>query len=184
MTVDHVIQIVLAKVGGGVPATKLVKLVYLVDYVYYQHFGKTVTELEYQWDHYGPNAVQHRIVSVAEDLAGKNQIIYRKVDNAYGDVTKYFNAIPDAEIPTLDATVEMVMDDVVNRYGKLSVKKITEVTKKTSPFKNASQYDMLTMEQLAPALSTTAEDVEAYNRDLEEHGVLTLEQVKYEYGLE
>ena len=97
MTVDHVIQIVLAKVGGGVPATKLVKLVYLVDYVYYQHFGKTVTELEYQWDHYGPNAVQHRIVSVAEDLAGKNQIIYRKVDNAYGGVTKYFNAIPDAE---------------------------------------------------------------------------------------
>ena len=56
--------------------------------------------------------------------------------------------------------------------------------KKTRPFKNASQYDMLTMEQLAPALGATADDVEAYNRDLTEHGVLTLEQVKHKYGLE
>ena len=69
MAIDHVILSVLAKVGGGVPATKLVKLVYLVDYMHYQHFGETVTGLEYQWDHYGPNAVQHGIVSAAEGLA-------------------------------------------------------------------------------------------------------------------
>ena len=39
-------------------------------------------------------------------------------------------------------------------------------------------------EHLAPALTATAEDVEAYNRDLEENGTLTLEQIKREYGLE
>ena len=183
MKVDSVIQNVLAKVGGGVPATKLVKLVYLVDYVHYQHFGETVTGLEYQWDHYGPNAVQHGIVREAESLAGKKQIVYKATDNPRGGVTKYFSAIRDFELPTLDAKAEMVMSDVVNRYGDLSVEKITEVTKKTSPFKNASQYDMLTMKQLAPALSATAEDVEAYQSDLAEHGTLTLEQVKRNYGL-
>ncbi len=184
MTVDSVIQTVLARVGGGVPATKLVKLVYLVDFVHYQHFGETVTGLEYQWDHFGPNAVQHRIVRVAEDLAEKHQITYRKVDHWHGGVTKYFGVAPDSEIPTLSATAEMALNDVVARYGRLSVKEITEVSKKTRPFKNASQYDMLTMEQLAPALGATADDVEAYNRDLAEHGVLTLEEVKREYGLE
>ena len=60
----------------------------------------------------------------------------------------------------------------------------SEVSKKTSPFKNASQYDMLVMEQLAPALSATAEDAEDYQRDLEEYGTLTLEQVKRNFGLE
>ena len=184
MTIDHVILSVLAKVGGGVPATKLVKLVYLVDYMHYQHFGETVTGLEYQWDHYGPNAVQHGIVSAAEGIALKKQIAFKATDNAYGSVTKYFRSIPDTETPTLDAKAEMVVIDVVNCYGKLSVKEITAVSKKTSPFKKASQYDMLTMEQLAPALTATAEDVEAYNRDLEENGTLTLEQIKREYGLE
>ena len=92
-------------------------------------------------------------------------------------------AFKDCEMPTLDAKAEMVVSDVVSRYGQLPVKKITEVSKRTSPFKNASQYDMLTMEHLAPALSATAEDVKAYERDLAEHGVLTLEQVKRNYGL-
>ena len=126
MTVDSVIQSVLAKVGGNVPATKLVKLVYLVDYAHYQRFGETVTELEYQWDHYGPNAVQHGIISAAESLAGKNQISYKHSENQHSYVTKYFSAIPDCEIPTLNAKAEMVMSDVVSRYGQLSVKKITE----------------------------------------------------------
>ena len=183
MTVDSVIQNILARVGGGVPATKLVKLVYLVDYVHYQHFGETVTGLEYQWDHYGPNAVKHGIVSAAESLARKNQITYTTSGNLHGGVTKYFSGIQDCEIPTLDAKAEMVVSDVVSRYGQLPVKKITEVSKRTSPFKNASQHDMLTMEHLAPALSATAEDVKAYERDLAEHGVLTLEQVKRNYGL-
>ena len=123
MAIDHVILSVLAKVGGGVPATKLVKLVYLVDYIHYQHFGETVTGLEYQWDHYGPNAVQHGIVSAAEGLALKKQIAFKAIDNAYGSVTKYFRSIPDTETPTLDAKAEMVMSDVVNCYGKLSVER-------------------------------------------------------------
>ena len=188
MTSESVIQRVLTMVGGRVPATKLVKLVYLVDYVHYQHFGETVTGFEYQWDHFGPNAVQHGIVSAAQRLAGKNLINYETAGNQYGSqyggITKYFSAIPDAEIPTLDAAAEMVMSDVVSRYGKLSVKQITAVSKNTRPFKNASQYDMLSMEQSAPAVSAAPEDVKAYQADLAEHGVRTLEQVKRAYGLE
>ena len=114
----------------------------------------------------------------------KKQIASEATDNAYGSATTYFLSIPDTETPTLDAKAEMVMSDVVNCYGKLSVKGITAVSKKTGPFKKASQHDMLTMEQLAPALTATAEDVEAYNRDLEENGTLTLEQIKRDYGLE
>ena len=178
-----VILSVLAKAGGRVPATKLVKLVYLVDYIHYQHFGETVTGLEYQWDNYGPNAVKHGIISKAEWLAQENQINYRPANNLWSGTAKYFNSIPDSAIPTLPDTVEMVISDVVNRYGKLSVRDITAASKKTGPFKKASQYDMLTMEQSAPAMSTTAEDTEAYRRDVEERGTLTLEQVKREYRL-
>ena len=184
MAIEGVIQGVLARVRGDVPATKLVKLVYLIDYVHYQHFGETVTGLEYQWDHYGPNAVRHGIVSAAEVLADENQISYKTTRDAYGNITKRFGAIPGSVAPVLDSRAELVIGDVVGRYGMLSVEEIKNVSKKTRPFGNASQYDMLTMEQLAPALSAMSGDVDAYQRDLAESGVLTLEQVKREYGLE
>ena len=177
MAVELAIQRILGKVGVRVPATKLVKLVYLADYVYYQHYGETITGLEYQWDHFGPNAVQHGIISAAESLAIKEKITYRTQRNQHGSVTKYFGTTPDFETPILSAEAEMVISDVVNKYGRLSVKKITEVSKKTQPFRSAAQYDMLTMERIAPALHTTVGDVEAYQHDLAENGTYTLKQI-------
>ena len=55
--------------AGKQMSAALVKLVYLVDYVHYQHYGETVTGFHYCWDHYGPNAVGHGIVREANELA-------------------------------------------------------------------------------------------------------------------
>ena len=67
----NVVLNVLGNVGGRVPATKLVKLVYLTDYIHFQHFGETITGLTYQWDHYGPNAIGHAIVTSAEKFGDR-----------------------------------------------------------------------------------------------------------------
>ena len=181
---ERIILKVLANTRRRVPATKLVKLVYLVDYIHFQHFGETATGMEYQWDHYGPNAVGHEIVRVAEKLAQEGPVIYDRNHNSFGNVTKLFKYRPDAPVPTLSPAVEMIVDDVVLRYGKLSAKSITAVSKRTRPFKKASQYDMLVMEHSLPAMTLTTEDVEAYRRDLREHGTLPLEALMSEYGMQ
>ena len=180
---ETVILNVLARAKRRVPATKLVKLVYLVDYVYFQHYGETATGLEYQWDHYGPNAVQHGIVDAAEQLAQKCQLTYHRERNAMGSVTKWFSTSSDVAVPVLDDKTNMVVRDVVDQYGTLSVEAITAVSKNTQPFKNASQYDMLVMQQSAPALGTTDDDVQAYLRDIEANGTLTLEEINSEYAV-
>ena len=181
---EDVILNVLSGVKGPVPATKLVKLIYLVDYVHFQHYGSTVTGFQYQWDHYGPNAVGHAIVGEAERLALTEQVNYTQRQNSYGGITKYFELTADCDVPTLSPEPEMAINDVIHQHGRLSVKDITAESKKTEPFRNASPYDMLKMDHSIPAVTTTEEDWRAYQADIEENGTLSLEQIKERYGLE
>ena len=179
--IKSVILGILSKMGRRVPATKLVKLVYLSDYIHFQHFGVTITGLQYQWDHHGPNAVKHAIVQTAQDQAEDGSLEYGQQGNYYGGVTKYFSVDRTQMVPTLDPTVEMVLDDVVNSYGTLKVSAITEESKKTKPFRDAYQYDMLEMEHQFPALNASEEDVQGHLREMEDGGV-SLEQMRQRYG--
>ena len=172
----YVVLSVLSKVGKWVPATKLVKLVYLCDYLYFQHYGRTITGLQYQWDRHGPNAVGHAIIQTAGDLAVAGSIDYRPQLNRYGGITKFFST--QEVLPELDSTVEMVLDDVVARYGDLGVDDITAESKKTKPFRNASQYDLLEMECQFPALRASEEDIRGHHREIADGGLVSLEELK------
>jgi uncharacterized phage-associated protein len=180
---DAVILRVLAGIEGAVPATKLVKLVYFVDYVYFQHYGRTLTGFQYQWDHFGPNAVGQAIIGEAENLAERDLVRITCRPNLYGGTTTNFAIRHDVQVPPVPPEAEMVIADVIRQYGKLSISVITAKSKRTAPFKDAAHYSLLSMKQSAPAGCTTEGDWEAYERDLRETGTLSLEQVKSRYKL-
>ncbi|MBM3941590.1 MAG: DUF4065 domain-containing protein [SAR202 cluster bacterium] len=180
---EAVIIRVLAGVRGAVPSTKLVKLVYLVDYLHFQHFGRTVTGLQYQWDHFGPNALGHAIISEAEKLAQRDLVKIISQPNIHGGVTISFAQRTGVEGISLSPEAEMVIEDVIHEYGALSVRAITARSKQTAPFKNAAQYRVLSMEQSSPAISAIAGDWDAFQRDLKENGTLSLDEVKRRYKM-
>lgn len=180
---EAVILRLLSGLGVPVPATKLVKLVYLVDYVYFQHYGRTLTGFQYQWDHYGPNAVGHAIIGEAERLAVADRVKVTLHPNIYGGTTENFALRSGTPAPSLPTEAEMVVEDVLAQYGKLSVPAITSLSKRTAPFKNAAQYALLSMDQPAPPERTMEGDWEAYQRDLKETGGLSLDEVTRRYGL-
>jgi hypothetical protein len=183
-TADKVILRVLTGVGEDVPSTKLVKLVYLVDYTHYQHYGRTLTGFEYVWDHYGPNALDHAIIDKANELVERGLAERVGKPNMYGGETITFKMSPSTEVAELPGEAEMIVQDILSQYGMLSVKNITRLAKRTAPFRDASQYSLLQMEQLSPAGHTSAEDWEAHCRDLEEHGTMSLEEIVQRYGLD
>lgn len=180
---DKVILRILAGLGQRVHATKLVKLVYLVDYLYFQHFGRTLTGFQYMWDHYGPNAVGHGIVSQATELAEKGLVHITEHPNIYGGTSTLFKIAPDGVAPTLSPEAEMILEDVLQQYSKLSITEITAVTKRTVPFKKAARYGLLSMAQTAPAERTTRSDWAAYQRELKELGTVPLEDLEKRYGM-
>jgi uncharacterized phage-associated protein len=145
---------ILAKSGEPVPSTKLVKLTYLVDYLHYQHYGRTLTGFEYTWDHFGPNAVGLAIIGEAEALVMAEQAVIYCVPNIHGGQTNYFKAAPNLDIEPLSDRVEMLIDDIIQQYGGLSIEDVTEITKRTEPFRNASRYSILSMKYSAPIKET------------------------------
>lgn len=184
MTVaDQVILLILAGVGKPVPSAKLINLVYLVDYLYFQHYGRSLTGFLYQWGHVGPDAVGSAIIGEAYELAEKDWVKITCHPNIHGGTTTNFQLRPETEIPALSAEAEMVVGNIVQQYGGLSVSAIAELTQRTASFQAAPKYGLLTMRQSAPAGQTTEEDWEAYQQDLKQNGTLSLEEVKRRYGL-
>ena len=178
-----VILTLLAALNRPTPATKLVKLVYFVDYIYFKHYGRTLTGFQYQWDHFGPNSLGHAIVAETENLVLQDKVKVILERNIYGSTTERFSQVPGTDIPRLSPEAEMVIQDVIQQYGHLSVQSITAKSKQTAPFKNAVQYELLPMEQIAPAGQSKEGDWDAYQRDLKESGTKSLQDVRRRYGL-
>ena len=144
---NKVILRVLAGVGRPIASTQLVKLVYLVDYTHFQHYGETLTGFEYDWDNFGPNAKGHAIISEANALAADGeQVVGTSEPNIYGGQTNRFRFTPAAQPPQLSNVGEMIVDDIIAQYGRLSVRAITRVSKQTAPFESAKQFSSLHMD--------------------------------------
>ena len=181
--VQGVILRVLQHYRGPVYRTKLVKLVYLIDYLFYQHYGRTLTGLEYVWDHYGPNAISDAIVHEASGLTRSGAVYMSERPNPYGELSYVYKIAPAASVRPLSAEAEQVVEAVLARYGAMKVPQIVNASKRTKPFEQARQYQLLRMERLAPAESTTSEEFQAHQREVEEHGTISVEQLKAELGI-
>jgi hypothetical protein len=189
------IMIVLEELGTPVHRTKLVKLIYLAENLFYEHEGSTITGLGYMWDNYGPNAISNAIVKEADKLVGEDFACVKTGNSMYGGENYLYSLGPkktDKHKSLLSPFEIQVLRDTVRRYRDHSVQAIVSASKKTTPFKNTRQYDILEM-KISPAytrlieilkgdaefLSTIAGGVKV---GAEAEGV-TLEEVKLKYAL-
>jgi uncharacterized phage-associated protein len=180
---DKLILNVLSEMNRPVNSTKLVKLVYLVDYLHAQYFGNTVTGFQYMWDHFGPNAVGHAIIVTANQLSHGGLATCLPSMNMFGGVTADFTMGQDTERPTLPPQIHALVDDVVRHYGHLSLDDITAVTKETEPFRAATQFGLLSMNQTAPAVIGDETEWEEHLKELEALGTSSLDDIKAEHGI-
>ena len=182
-TAQTVILKVLANAKSPMPTTKLVKLVYLIDYSYFEHYGETLTGFRYMWDHHGPNAVSHAIKAEAEALAEEGMVRILHKPNIYDGITTEFALAPSTEIGHLEPGGEMVVSDIWHLFGHYSVSRITAYSKKTKPFRSAKQYDPLVFDQSSPVEHSEPGDWEAHRSEVEELGTTSQEEIMAEYGL-
>jgi hypothetical protein len=149
--VNAMIVAVLQVLGTPVHRTKLVKLIYLIDELYYRHFGQTLTGLGYMWDDFGPNATGNAIVKEADRLALKGIVHMDPRPNYYGE-TSYLYSLERGKAglaEKLSKAERYVVSDVVAHYAKYSVRDIVKASKQTEPFKAAKQYSVLELKKSA-----------------------------------
>lgn len=174
---------ILDRAGEPMHSTKLVKLAYLVDYLHFRHYGRTMTGFQYMWDHFGPNAVGHAVVGKAEELVREKRATTNCYPNIHGGQTVDFGIAEGATVHPLPGHAEMIIDDVIGKFNQMSTEEISEASKQTEPFKNAEQYGLLVMTHSAPTMRGDDDEWAKHKRELEEEGLYSLEEVKEKFGV-
>jgi len=186
---------VLEEMGIPVHRTKLVKLIYLAEDIFYEHFGRTITGLGYMWDDHGPNAISNAIVKEAQKLVQQDFACMKTGTSMYGTENYLYSLGPkksDMAEHLLEPIERQVLLDTVKRYRNYSVTQIVAASKRTTPFKKAHQYEVLQMGQsseyvnLVETLKKDAQFMtalaEGTKANAEAEGI-SLGDFKQEYGL-
>lgn len=149
--VHATIVAVLQALGAPVHRTKLVKLIYLIDELYHEHFGQTLTGLAYMWDDFGPNAVGNAIVKEADRLVLKGIVHIDPRPNYYGETSYLYSLEPMKSdlAEELSEAEQYVVSDVIAHYAKYGVRDIVRISKQTESFKDTEQYSLLKMKKSA-----------------------------------
>jgi len=169
--------------------TALVKLVYLVDYIYAQHSGgRTLTGLDYIWDSYGPNASHNEIVQHADTLEKpRHDIKIERIVTPAGNPTYLYEVNEGArDEPLDDALGQAIISDVVAAYGGLNWAQLVRVAKGTRPFHDAKQGQLLNLQPDGQRISrlTKLRDGAVDGRYDSVGTTVTAEELKARYGLD
>jgi hypothetical protein len=132
--------------GRPITRTELVKLVYMVDYLYAQHMsGQTLSGLDYWWDNHGPNAIGNAIVKRADWMELEHGSI-RSWEGVtpFGNSKFLYEAGEDMPVEPIDeGLAEAIIVEVLANYGHLGWKRLTAVAKQTRPVREREQGDRL-----------------------------------------
>lgn len=173
---------ILSELDVGVYTMQLVKLIYLVDYLYYCQEGRTATGLSYIWDEYGPNASGHKIVKEANVLAESGAIDIRSAPG--GDRARSHHLIDERTSHDFDPVLETIVEDVLRKYGALPIRELVALSKETAPFFDARPGRPLVMERSRPQMPPVTE--EDWKKHLQDRSAVgrTVGELKAEYGLD
>ena len=146
-----VIQAFLALLGRRASRTQIVKLVFLADNLCYESTGRTITGTRYMWDNYGPNAVDNSIADTTDELVEERKIC-RAVGQYKGSHTYNYWVNDSSAIwrktASLLSDVEcQIVRDIARKYGRYNASDLANMSRKTKPFENAKQYEILRFKQ-------------------------------------
>jgi transcriptional regulator with XRE-family HTH domain len=133
-TLREVLLYVLDKVGAkpNVGETVLYKLLYFIDFDYYEKTGKSITGLRYIKNHHGPTPTQ-TFVSVVKGMEQKGDLEIVS--------TKYFNHIQKKYLPVIKPELRYVngeelrhIDEVLARLSDKTATELSSLSHRDMPW--------------------------------------------------
>lgn len=129
----EVLLYILGKVGArpNVGETVLYKLLYFIDFDYYEKFEENLMGATYIKNHYGPTPVEFK--KIVESMEKKGELIRVKSKHFQYEQKKY---LPTklADVSNLSAREILHINDVLGRLGKKSAKELSEYSHTDTPW--------------------------------------------------
>lgn len=137
----EVLLYVLSKVGGkpNVGETVLYKLLYFIDFDYYERYGQSVTGLTYVRNHYGPTPTL-AFVDVVKRMEINDELEIITTKHFSNTLKKYLPVVP-VDLQNLSAKELAHIDQELARLGDKSSSELAELSRFDTPWIVAKQGD-------------------------------------------
>ncbi|MCX6582314.1 MAG: DUF4065 domain-containing protein [Candidatus Aminicenantes bacterium] len=143
----EVLLYILNKVGSkpNIGETVLYKLLYFIDFDFYEKYEEQLIGASYIKNHYGPTPLEFKKI-VEEMIADKDLI---KVDDRYFKYpqTKYL-PLRDSNLKYLKANEIEMINDVLNRLSHMNASQISEYSHNDVPWLTADKQSVIEYESV------------------------------------
>src|SRR3989338_6412975 len=129
----QVLLYMLEKTAGkpNVGMTALYKLLYFIDFDYYEKYDEQLMGLTYIKNHYGPTP--REFVKVVEEMKKDGDL--EEVKSAYfAYEQRKFLPRKSADLSKLNAQETAMIDSVLSRYGDLTAKQLSDLSHQDTPW--------------------------------------------------
>ena len=139
---------VLSKVGSkpNVGESVLYKLLYFIDFNYYEKYEEQLIGATYIKNHYGPTPIE--FVKIVEDMEGKD---LKKVQDSYFQYpqTKYLPLRPpDMSKINITGNEQKLIDDVINTLSDMNAKQISDYSHNDVPWQTTEDGETIDYESV------------------------------------
>jgi len=160
----EVLLYILGKVGSkpNIGESVLYKLLYFVDFKYYEKYEEQLIGATYIKNHHGPTPKE--FIKIVEEMQGKDLV---KIQNKYFQYpqTKYI-PLKDPDLSKLNARELSVIDNVLNKLADMNASQISEYSHNDVPWITTEDGDVIDYE--AVFYRTTPYSVREYSEEREE----------------
>lgn len=142
----EVLLYILGKVGSkpNVGESVLYKLLYFIDFNYYEKYEEQLIGATYIKNHYGPTPKE--FIKITEEMQGGDLV---KIQDEYFQYpqTKYI-PLRDPDLSKLNTKEQRVIDDVLNTLSDMNAKKISEYSHNDVPWMTTEEGDIINYESV------------------------------------
>lgn len=138
----QVLLYILGKVGArpNIGQTVLYKLLYFIDFDYYEKFEEPLIGATYIKNTYGPTPVS--FVKVVRQMEVEGALVEVKSKYFDQDQTKYM-PVHEADVSRLSGRELKHIDDVLERLAHLTARQLSDLSHKDTPWRVANDKEVL-----------------------------------------
>ena len=144
---QQIILYLCQKIGGEVRGKKkLAKLLYFVDFDYFEKYQRSITGDTYKAYPKGP--LPNSLNKILEELNKKN-FLETKTVNEWGQEyapTEIYTCLVEPDTAILDTDERKIIDRVIKHYGKLNGEQLAELSHAEAPYTAAEPYQEIPYE--------------------------------------
>jgi len=141
----EVLLYILSKIGSrpNIGQTALYKLLYFIDFDYYEKFEEQLIGATYIKNTYGPTPVS--FTKIVNQMTSEGELVEVKSKYFDHDQTKYLG-VKEADVSGLNGKELKHIDDEIERLAHLTAKQLSELSHKDTPWLVAKEREVLEYE--------------------------------------